>query len=219
MPVTVAVYTRKHPSSEASRSDGDLEVARYTIHVKERDETFELAAAGELADLVFDDECGVLCELEVEKDARLWAHQSRIAENSAARWRAIDGLREHAQDRVREEAADDSADPRNDRTADRAEARAALIGRLEHDDQPMVRAKAASACTFPEARGALLAALSGDADAGVRLACARALGREELDSREIEIVNARLERERSPAVRAELLRLLGVIDAPEASSR
>lgn len=193
MPVTVAIYTRDRGRGASASAE---HVTRRTIRVDEQDETFELAFDGDLVDVVFDDDCAVLCELALEKGVALWTHQSEIADNSAARWRAIDGLREAAS------------------AADAPDARRALIDRLLHDEQPLVRAKAAQACAFDEARGALLDALESDTDSGVRFRCARALRHRELDARESERMSLHLERERSPLVRRELLRLLGRIDAP-----
>jgi hypothetical protein len=78
----------------------------------------------------------------------------------------------------------------------------------------MIRAKSAGSCAFAEARAALLDSLDADADTGVRLVCAHLLRAGELSASEKDLVTAHLERERSPLVRLELMRLLGWIDEP-----
>jgi hypothetical protein len=167
--------------------------------VSERDETFELPLDGPLDDVVFDAEGGVLCEIELDKGAEMWAHQSRMEGETPARWRALDPLRELA-----------DASPI---------ARAALIERMRSDEEPLVRQRAALDCTFATARGALLDAVEHDGDAGVRAVCAHVLGLSPPSPEESDRALARLSTERSPAVRTELMRWLGIVDAPGASAR
>jgi aminopeptidase N len=187
MPVTIALC----------HADGRVE--KRELRVWQRDETFEIAADGPLADVVFDVEGGVLCEALVLKDAEMWAHQSRLIGETPARWRALDPLRE---------LADESPIARD-----------ALIERMRSDEEPLVRQRAALDCTFAEARGALLDALESDGDAGVRAVSAHVLGLAPPSAAERERALARLAVERSPAARTELMRWLGIVDAPRDITR
>jgi aminopeptidase N len=196
MPVTIGLYYGNRGDG-GERGDGRVE--KREIRVSQRDETFEVPVDGPLVDVVFDVEGGVLCEIRLEKDTAMWVHQSQIVDEAPARWRALDPLRERA--------------------GASAAARAALIERVRSDDQPLVRERAAVVCTFAEARGALLDAVEQDVDARVRLASARVLGTVPPSSAEIDRARQRLARERSPAVRVELMRWLGIVDAPAEVAR
>jgi hypothetical protein len=168
----------------------DGAVQRHLLPVGEPHQDFELPLAGPLADLVFDADCGLLCELSLAKPAAMWARQS-VHEHAGVRWRALAPL--VALDRA---------------GADGSLARAALARVVERDPEPLVRARALELWGRRAPREVLVAAAVGDPSARARAFAARALERDRLRPADRESLSARLALESSPRVRAALEELL-----------
>ena len=173
---------------------------RHTVRVRERQADFYLPLDGEpseLVDLVFDPECRVLCDIELEKSLSMWIHQSRLETNAAIRWRALNELRGQARSKS---------------------ARTAILRVLLGSPEPLLRERAARLCDFRDGRAwvALVDAATQDPAARVRREAAHTLLQHSLrvnfdpNGPEYARLLAHLGEESSPAVRAKLMELLGL---------
>lgn len=174
---------------ELHLADGRVE--RHRLPVGAARAIHELPLDAPLADIVFDADCAVLCELSLEKPAQMWAHQARLA-HAGLRWRALAPLAALAQ--------------RGGRGMEIA--RTALEERARSDPEPLLRARAIELAGPGAPSRLLLDVLLTDSAARPRLFAARALDPERLRGEELSLLRARLGVEPSPAVRAELERLL-----------
>lgn len=169
---------------------------RHRIEVARARETFELELDGPVTDVVFDAGGRLLCRLDVEKPADMWARQALDPTDPAGRWRALRGL-----------------DPRAGGSAGRI-ARATLLSVARADPEPLLRERAAAACRFTGAAATLVDLLERDPAAPVRRAAAEALAAFEPDRALRGRLAELARRERSPAVRAQLTRLAGAAGLP-----
>ncbi|MFT7667544.1 MAG: aminopeptidase N [Planctomycetota bacterium] len=69
----------------------DRGVTRESLRIDEALQEFKLPVVGDLQDLVFDADCQVLCEIDMQKTPAMWAHQAHKG-SAALRWRALGEL-------------------------------------------------------------------------------------------------------------------------------
>ena len=165
---------------------------RHTLRVSKLRETFELPLPGPLIDVVFDAGGKLLCEVELEKSAAMWARQARDSDDPANRWRALRSL----------DAGAGGLDGKR--------ARETFLQVARTDPEPLLRELATAACGFTGAAATLVEILRDERSPQVRLAATEALGAFTLTPAVATSLAALYESERSPAVRAGLADLLGL---------
>jgi len=164
---------------------------RHRLRVSRARETFELPLTEPLEDVVFDAGGKLLCEIDLDKPADMWARQALDRDDAAGRWRAVRALDAGASGRAGQCA------------------RATFLDVARSDPEPLLRALAAAGCRFTGAAPTLVHLLEADPSPHVRRAAAESLGSFEIAAPLSGRLNACLTGETSPAVRARLRTLAG----------
>ncbi len=163
---------------------------RHVLRIDAERQSFELPLSGPLVDVVFDAECALLCEIELDKGRAMWLRQASDDTNAALRWRALRALGPLAGGH------------------DGRAVRAHFAQVLTADPEPILRLLATRLAAYPELVPVLCRALERDPDPRVRRAAVSSLAGSPLDPQTLEFLRERRKTESSPAVGAAIESLL-----------